>query len=424
MTNETEQLALKALGWSKEQLEKAIVEKQREYGGLANEERILKMLVEDKRSGASNSEDEAFATAQNELDCFSEAKAGQLASFFARVAKVFPPREFDKNGRHGRVANVLLADSKNAYATLILWNDLTSLVEEGTLQRNTFVRVENAFVKSNTPLEFHARSATRISRADEVAEKFASSSATTPLTTINEILTLSEGSEVDVVARVFDAREPKEFVTRDGRPGLRQWLLLVGDDAARIPLIVWNNAVSLSRKLARGDEVRLESVFVKKNASGAVELHANNSSMIFLLKKGGDENVPVTAVGEVQKIAFIEPGVQALVSARITRIFDARVARKCIKCGQREGFCNCVEKSWRETLFVSVVVEDDSGEKRAVFFSEDARKLLGAVGIVGDFDVGSAKALEGKSFSAFVLPRINAFSGELELVVKKIVSIS
>jgi replication factor A1 len=423
MTAETEQLVLKAFGWTKEQLDKAIEEKQKEYGGLANGERVLEMLANGSgEGGKAVGEDEAFALAQSELEFFSEAQAGRPASFFARVTKVFPPREFDKNGRRGRVANVSLADWKNAGATLVLWNDLISLIESGTLERNACVRIENAFVKNDSPLEFHARGSTRVSRVDESAGKFAASAATVPLAAISEIPALSEGREVDVVARVFDVREPKEFVSRDGRPGLRQWLL-VGDDAVRVPLVVWNNVVSLSRKLARGDEARLESVFVKKNAGGVVELHANNFSMIYLLKKG--ESAPAErAGGQVRQIASLEEGAEALVQARISRVLDARVARKCVKCGQREGFCNCDGKSWRETLFVSAVVEDDSGQKRAVFFSEDARKLLGAAGIVDNFDVEKAKALVGKSFSAIVLPKLGSFSGELELTVKKIVSIS
>jgi hypothetical protein len=421
VTSETEQLALKAFGWTKEQLDKAIEEKQKEYGGLANEERVLEMLAKGKRE-AANGEDEAFALAQSELASFSEARAGRPASFDARVTKVFPPREFDKNGRRGRVANVSLADGKNAVATLVLWNDLISLIEGGTLQRNACVRIENAFIKSESPLEFHARGETHVSRVDELAGKFAASAASVPLVGVSEVAALSEGSEVDVVARVFDVREPKEFVSRDGRQGLRQWLL-VGDDAARVPLVVWNNVVSLSRKFARGDETRLESVFVKKNAGGSVELHANNSSMIYLLKKG-ESAPPELTGGQAQRIASLVEGSQTLVQARISRVFDARGARKCVKCGQREGFCACGETSWKETLFVSADVEDDSGKKRAVFFSEDAKRLLDSVGLGIEFDAEKAKALVGKGFSAVVLPRVGRFSGELELSVKKIVSIN
>ncbi|NYZ78186.1 hypothetical protein H0N96_02170 [Candidatus Micrarchaeota archaeon] len=422
MTEETEQLVLKAFGWTKEQLDKAIEEKQKEYGGLANGERVLEMLANGNGGGKTVGEDEAFALAQSELEFFSAAQVGRPASFFARVTKVFPPREFDKNGRRGRVANVSLADWKNAGATLVLWNDLISLIEGRTLERNACVRIENAFVKSDSPLEFHARGETRVSRVDASAGKFAASAATVPFAAISEIPALSEGSEVDVVARVFDVREPKEFVSRDGRPGLRHWLL-VGGDAARVPLVVWNNVVSLSRKLACGDEARLESVFVKKNADGTVELHANNFSMIYLLTKGGSASMPAGgAGGQAQRIALLEEGVEALVQVRITRVFDARVARKCVKCGQRESFCNCGGKSWRETLFVSAVVEDGSGQKSAVFFSEDARRLLDSVGLGVEFDAEKAKALVGKCFTAVVLPRVGRFSGELELVVRKMVS--
>ncbi len=424
MASETEQLALKAFGWSKEQLEKAIAEKKREYGELADSESALKLLADGNLSENGKQAGESAS-----LESFSQASVGRTVSFNARVVRILPPREFDKNGRRGRVANVSLMDAEKNNANLVLWNDLTDLVLSGSLRKNACVRVENAFVKSVSPLEFHARNATLVKQIPD------SGQPQTRLLSIREAIALPEGSVVDVAARVADLREPREFVSRDGRLGLRQWLLLADAESAeraeqaRVPLIVWNNAVSLSRSLTRGDEARFESVFVKKNASGLLELHANNTSMIYLLKKGGSASASVSSasrvVAQARKIALLEEGVESLVEARIARVFDARVSRKCVKCGQREGFCACGETSWRETLFVSVEVEDDSGKRRAVFFAGDAKQLLDSISLseVGGVDAEKAKALEGKSFFAVVLPRANRFSGELELVVKKIVSI-
>jgi len=467
VSSETEQLVLKAFGWTKEQLENAIKEKQREYEGLASKESVLDLLVEEKTSEEKNREtitvgEKSFAQtfAQSELvdlEFFAQARAGLFASFNARVVKVFAPREFEKNGRRGRVASVLLADLKSASAVLVLWNDLVSLVEGGVFQRNACVRVENVFVKREYPLEFYARGETRVLRVEDSAQKFCSVFPAR-FVGLSDVEKLSEGSEVDVEALVLDSREPKEFVSKDGKRGIRQWLLL-GDGAASVPLVAWNNVVSLSRKLAPGDKTRLESVFVKKNAVGAFELHANNQSMVFLLGKSELANNPGSNAGlnagslsplqaspqasspaslQVQQLAFLREGSQALVQAKIVNVLDARVARKCVACGQREGFCSCSKKSWRETLFVSVIVEDESGQKQAVFFSEDAKKLLQTAGISDGFgikesegfeikegfSVENVKALVGKSFSAVVLPRVNRFSNELECVIKKLVSVS
>ncbi len=430
MASETEELALKAFGWSKEQLEKAIAEKKREYGELADSESALKLLADENSSESGKQAGESAS-----LKSFSQASVGRMVSFNARIVRVLPPREFDKNGRRGRVANVSLIDAEKNNANLVLWDDLTDLVSSGSLRKNACVRVENAFVKSISPLEFHARNATLVKQIPD------SGQPQTQSLSIREATALPEGSVVDVAARVAGLREPREFVSRDGRLGLRQWLLLADTESveraeqARVPLIVWNNAVSLSRSLTQGDEARFESVLVKKNASGEVELHANNTSMIYLLKKGDNASASASSVSsasgasgvaaQARKIVLLEEGVESLVEARIARVFDARVSRKCVKCGQREGFCACRETSWRETLFVSVEVEDDSGRRRTVFFAGDAKQLLNSIGLseVSEVDAEKAKALEGKSFSAVVLPRANRFSGELELVVKKIVSI-
>ena len=64
----------------------------------------------------------------------------------ARVMKTYEPREFQKNGKTGRVANLLLGDETGT-VRLSLWNEEVDLLEKEKIKEGDVVRISGGYVK-------------------------------------------------------------------------------------------------------------------------------------------------------------------------------------------------------------------------------------------------------------------------------------
>jgi replication factor A1 len=68
--------------------------------------------------------------------------------FVARVMKVYAPREFDRNGKQGRVMSLLLGDDSGTIR-MSLWNDEIDTVEKEKINEGDVVRVNGGYVKTD-----------------------------------------------------------------------------------------------------------------------------------------------------------------------------------------------------------------------------------------------------------------------------------
>ncbi|MEM0372488.1 MAG: hypothetical protein QXO69_01465 [archaeon] len=72
--------------------------------------------------------------------------------FYARVVRVFPVYEFDKNGRPGKVSSANVTDGTET-RRLVFWNEHADVTRD--LLPNEIIKVENAYARKNNELELH-----------------------------------------------------------------------------------------------------------------------------------------------------------------------------------------------------------------------------------------------------------------------------
>lgn len=383
--------------------EEEVVRKREEFGGLISRKDAVELIMQEKQ------QEKQAGSVQSTSVRLADAKQGESLNAIARIQKIFAPREFKKNERVGKVCNVSVRD-ETASATMVLWNEGVRLVEEARIKRNDCIALKNFFVKSVSPLEVHWRAGSEITPAED-KESIPKASAETKK--ISELSEASEGQEFDLNARVTDKTPLSEFTTINGRKGFRL-RARIADETGAANIVFWNENAVAAEKLRAGDLIRVEGGLAKKNAFGELEVHAGARGVVMLLQPSL-EPAPATLVpsarGLLTKISELEAGKQATIEAIVESILDARESTKCRKCGARENECVCEEKDWRKTFFASVLLRDDSGSVRCVFFDALARELVGA----------DANQLVGKKIVVLVNARPNAFSRELECIARKII---
>ena len=84
-----------------------------------------------------------------------------------KIINLFPVREFDKNGKQGKVANMIFAD-ETGNCRLVLWDtNHISLIESGEVKQDSVVEIKNGSVRDN---EIHLGSFSEFKKSDKVIE--------------------------------------------------------------------------------------------------------------------------------------------------------------------------------------------------------------------------------------------------------------
>ncbi len=386
------------LGLSQDELSERITRLQNEYGGLLTDKGALEIILRENTSIAKNDGEKTFVK-------LADAMLQEQINARVIVKRVRWPRSFETNNRRGRVANITIADDSKT-GVLVLWNDECRLVEEGKIRKNCVLELSKAFVKNLEPLELQSRLTSEITIAgiqQSLEEK---------TTALSELV---EGNEVDVQAVVADAREPKEFITKDGRKG-KLMRLVLRDDKNLVPVVVWGDAVTQCTSAVPGMRITIEGALVKNNA-GMRELHVNDGIITLQTTNAGTALPPT-------KISTLAANAAATINATVENVFEARVSRKCRACKLKEAECTCTKKDVQETLVVSSELSDESGKIRAVFFNETARAFLG-IENAANIDAQTVVELKrnyliGKKITLEVQAKQNDFTQKIEVVVKKI----
>lgn len=123
---------------SEEEIKAKIAEKLKQLAGLISEEGAAHIVANELGVELVKTE--------------GVAKIGDLypgmrnVTVAGRITRKWELREFDKNGRKGKVANFLMGD-ETGQVRVTLWNEQADLFDQ--LAENDIVRVKNAFVKEN-----------------------------------------------------------------------------------------------------------------------------------------------------------------------------------------------------------------------------------------------------------------------------------
>ena len=191
----------------------SLVDKISRYSGLPSSE--IEGKVEAKKSklsGLISREGAAQIVAaelgisfENEVVKVKELSNGlRRANVIGKITRLYPVKEFSKNGRSGKFASFMLGD-ETSNVRVVLWDsNHVALVENGTLMQGSVIEIRGASVKND---EMHLSAFSDIKISD------------TKLDSVRESAPLAFGTFVDAVegnmikARAFVVQtfEPRFF---------------------------------------------------------------------------------------------------------------------------------------------------------------------------------------------------------------------
>lgn len=194
----------------------------------------------------------------------------------ARVKQVFPKKEFEKNGKKGRLQNLIVADDTGEIRATLWNNDIDKFSALGA-GRSDAIRLVNCTVKSfNEALQLSLNYNSSIMRAEE---------NTLPLPQQKTIglADLDAGmNDVSVKVRIKKIFPAKEFENERGKGKVMNFI--IGEGLQEMRATAWNEQCDIVSELEEGTQVRIEGAYTKKNR-GEVELQLGHNARVIAEKK-------------------------------------------------------------------------------------------------------------------------------------------
>ena len=121
-----------------------------------------------------------------------------------KIIEMYPVREFNKNGREGKVVNFIIAD-ESSNAKVVLWDtNHIKLVEDGKIEKGSVVEISNGNLRNG---EIHLSSFSDIKLSKEKFDEVVSEKVF-PLKKISDV---KPGENAKIRAFVVQSFEPRYF---------------------------------------------------------------------------------------------------------------------------------------------------------------------------------------------------------------------
>lgn len=184
----------KSSGLNREEIERRVEAKRAKLSGLISYEGAAQVVAA-----------ELGISFDNEKMKIEELISGmRKANVLAKVIKLFPVRTFVKNGKEGKVANLIVGD-ETSNMKVVLWDtNHIELIENGSLREEVVVEIKNASVRGN---ELHLGSFSDLKITKEVIDNVKKDK----IFREKNISDFKLSDNVSVRAFVVQAFEPKIF---------------------------------------------------------------------------------------------------------------------------------------------------------------------------------------------------------------------
>ncbi|MEK6915254.1 MAG: OB-fold nucleic acid binding domain-containing protein [Nanoarchaeota archaeon] len=209
-----------------------LAEKISRHSGLSLEEIGKKVdAKKSKLSGLISREGAAQIVAaelgisfENEVLKIKELTNGlRRTNVVGKITRVFPVKEFSKNGRSGKFASFTLGD-ETSNVRVVLWDsNHVSLIESGALNQGTVVEIRGASVKNG---ELHLSSFSDIKSSEQKFDEVKETAALVQ----GDFSNAKEGDLVSVRAFIVQTFEPRFFDSKKNQGEKGVLLNVVLDD--------------------------------------------------------------------------------------------------------------------------------------------------------------------------------------------------
>jgi replication factor A1 len=147
----------RAAGLAKEEFERKIEAKKAKLSGLISKEGAAQIVAA-----------ELGINFENEMFKISELIPGmKRINLVGKIITMFPVREFNKNGREGKVLNFIIADETGSIRAVLWDTNHIALIEKGEMKTGDVVEIRNATMRES---EIHLTSFSEIKKSSVVIE--------------------------------------------------------------------------------------------------------------------------------------------------------------------------------------------------------------------------------------------------------------
>jgi hypothetical protein len=237
--------------------------------------------------------------------------------------------------------------------------------------------------------------------------------------------------DLKLTARVIRIFEPRSF-SKEGKKG-KVASIILGDESGNIRLSLWDNQTNIIESLKPGMAVETFGAYTRDNGLGGVELRLGNKGGVRILEQcelPALEKLHKPSEIERKNITELKEGEPAELKASLVQVFETSIFYEiCPQCESRvikEGNdFKCPEHGIvnpTKTIVLSGIIDDGTGNIRAVFFRNVALDLIG-------MDIKQALEREdffenlnilGKEFIMIGKARRNKMFNRLEFVVNNV----
>ena len=237
--------------------------------------------------------------------------------------------------------------------------------------------------------------------------------------------------DLKLTARVIRIFEPRSF-SKEGKKG-KVASIILGDESGNIRLSLWDNQTDIIESLKPGMAVETFGAYTRDNGLGGVELRLGNKGGVRILEQcelPALEKLHKPSEIERKNITELKEGEPAELKASLVQVFETSIFYEiCPQCESRvikEGNdFKCSEHGIvnpAKTIVLSGIIDDGTGNIRAVFFRNVALDLIG-------MDIKQALEREdffenlnilGKEFIMLGKARRNKMFNRLEFVVNNV----
>jgi ssDNA-binding replication factor A large subunit len=396
-----------------EEIRAMIETKAKKFSGLLTEEGAAYLVQ--KELGLKKDSLEKFTIGE-----LADGKKGIEVSGI--VESVYPVKEFEKNGKKGKLQSFILSDPTGEIR-VTLWNDQVDLYK---IKRHDEMTLTSVIVSS-----YNEKKQLTLGFGGVI---------TVTKTGIEEKIKISEISSgmnsVTLIGRIVRKFPIKEFETNNKKGKLCSFQL--GDDSAVIRTTAWNEKAEAADSFNEGDAVIISNAYTKEGRFGP-ELHLGYTAEI----QKTTETLP--SLREIAKETAIEKkinqlidGESATIHASIQKVLSGNLAYTvCEKCGKKATktenglLCDtCGETKGKRNAIVSALISDDTAEIQLTAFGEHALFVIGMTqaDLEKSLDEKSTESIidtintnqNGKEIIVYGYSRPNKFSGTNEFVAKEI----
>lgn len=209
-----------------------LVEKISRYSGLSTEEIDKKVEAKkSKLSGLISKEGAAQIVAaelgisfENEVIKIKELTNGlRRANLIGKITRLYPVKEFNKNGRSGKFASFMLGDETNNVRVVLWDSNHVALVENGTLNQGSVIEIRGGSVKND---ELHLSAFSDIKMSEQKLDSVKESAQLVS----GNFGGASEGASMKVRAFIVQTFEPRFFDSKKNEGEKGVLLNIVLDD--------------------------------------------------------------------------------------------------------------------------------------------------------------------------------------------------